>query len=53
MANEAPKILTYYIPSLGPAPKWCSFLDHITEELEESKENTGINVPNEIRNLCL
>lgn len=35
MANEAPKMQTYYIPSLGPAPKWCSFLDNLTEELEE------------------
>lgn len=26
---------SYYIPSLGPAPKWCSFLDNLTEELEE------------------
>ncbi|XP_023703334.1 nucleolar protein 10 isoform X2 [Cryptotermes secundus] len=34
-ANEDPKIQTYYIPSLGPAPRWCSFLDSLTEELEE------------------
>ncbi|XP_054164534.1 nucleolar protein 10-like [Oppia nitens] len=40
VANEAPKILSYYMPSVGPAPKWCSFLDRITEELEESNENT-------------
>ncbi|XP_014253484.1 nucleolar protein 10 [Cimex lectularius] len=37
MANESPKIQSYYIPQLGPAPKWCSFLDNLTEELEESK----------------
>ncbi|XP_044749537.1 nucleolar protein 10-like [Coccinella septempunctata] len=36
IANEKPKILTYYLPSLGPAPKWASFLDSLTEELEES-----------------
>ncbi len=24
------------VPALGPAPKWCSFLDNLTEELEES-----------------
>ncbi|KAJ9586209.1 hypothetical protein L9F63_020149, partial [Diploptera punctata] len=35
-ANEDTKIQTYYIPSLGPAPRWCSFLDSLTEELEES-----------------
>lgn len=39
LANEDKKILTYFIPSIGPAPQWCSFLDSITEELEESKEN--------------
>ncbi|KAG1659289.1 Nucleolar protein 10 [Nymphon striatum] len=38
VANEDKKILSYYIPTLGPAPKWCSYLDNITEELEESNE---------------
>ncbi|XP_063216087.1 nucleolar protein 10 isoform X2 [Bacillus rossius redtenbacheri] len=40
IANENPKILTYYIPSLGPAPRWCGFLDSLTEELEESNMET-------------
>lgn len=26
----------YFVPSLGPAPKWCSFLEGLTEELEET-----------------
>ena len=26
----------YFIPGLGPAPKWCSFLEGLTEELEET-----------------
>lgn len=39
MANEAPKILTYLIPILGPAPRWCGFLDSLTEELEETSES--------------
>lgn len=34
IAQESTKMLTYYIPSLGLAPKWCSFLDNVTEELE-------------------
>ncbi|KAF0274304.1 hypothetical protein FOG51_00755 [Hanseniaspora uvarum] len=34
-ANEGQQMHTYYIPHLGPAPAWCSFLDNITEELEE------------------
>ncbi|XP_025952985.1 nucleolar protein 10 isoform X2 [Dromaius novaehollandiae] len=25
---------------LGPAPKWCSFLDNLTEELEENPDST-------------
>uniref|UniRef100_H2T0M2 Nucleolar protein 10 n=1 Tax=Takifugu rubripes TaxID=31033 RepID=H2T0M2_TAKRU len=39
-ANEDPKMSTFYIPTLGPAPRWCSFLDNLTEELEESPETT-------------
>ncbi|KAH3675819.1 hypothetical protein WICPIJ_009272 [Wickerhamomyces pijperi] len=34
-ANEGIQMHTYYIPNLGPAPRWASFLDSITEELEE------------------
>lgn len=40
MATESPKMLVYYIPSLGPAPRWCSFLDNLTEELEEDHQPT-------------
>ncbi|XP_055327272.1 nucleolar protein 10-like [Paramacrobiotus metropolitanus] len=39
LANEAPKILTYFIPSVGPAPRWCTFLDSLTQELEETAES--------------
>uniref|UniRef100_F7G6T0 Nucleolar protein 10 n=1 Tax=Monodelphis domestica TaxID=13616 RepID=F7G6T0_MONDO len=39
-ANENPKMGIYYIPVLGPAPRWCSFLDNLTEELEENPEST-------------
>ncbi|XP_065335729.1 nucleolar protein 10 [Cloeon dipterum] len=41
IANESQKILTYFIPTLGPAPRWCGFLDGFTEELQES-EHTNI-----------
>ncbi|XP_023332640.1 nucleolar protein 10 [Eurytemora carolleeae] len=40
LANEQPKMQVFYIPSLGPAPRWASFLDSITEELEESRTAT-------------
>ncbi len=36
MSTEQPKLQVHYVPSMGPAPKWCSFLDNITEEIEES-----------------
>lgn len=39
-ANETQKMDVYYIPALGPAPRWCSFLDNLTEELEENPEST-------------
>jgi len=30
------------LQALGPAPKWCSFLDSLTEELEENPTPTGM-----------
>lgn len=33
-AQEDVKMQTFYIPALGPAPKWCAFLDNLTEEIE-------------------
>uniref|UniRef100_A0A673KDL5 Nucleolar protein 10 n=1 Tax=Sinocyclocheilus rhinocerous TaxID=307959 RepID=A0A673KDL5_9TELE len=41
--NVRPALLVYFIsrrPALGPAPRWCSFLDNLTEELEENPEST-------------
>lgn len=35
-ANEGIQMGAYYIPQLGPAPKWASFLDNLTEEMEEN-----------------
>lgn len=40
VANEGTPMHTYYIPQLGPAPRWCSFLDNITEEMEENPAQT-------------
>lgn len=40
-AGEQPKIQAYYSPLLGSAPKWCSFLDSITEELEEKDRSNN------------
>lgn len=37
VANEGPPMHIYYVPDLGPAPKWCSFLENVTEELDVSQ----------------
>ncbi|RYP76462.1 hypothetical protein DL771_001696 [Monosporascus sp. 5C6A] len=34
-ANEGTQQHAFFIPQLGPAPRWCSFLDSISEELAE------------------
>lgn len=36
VACDSPKINAYFVPSLGPAPRWCHFLEGLTEELEET-----------------
>ena len=41
LAGELERVMTYYVPALGPAPRWCSFLDSITEELEEGGGEGG------------
>lgn len=33
-AQENAKMLSYYIPHMGPAPRWCAFLDNMTQEIE-------------------
>merc|ERR1712187_1016721 len=38
LANDNQRVGVYFVPSLGLAPKWCTFLDSMTEELEESKQ---------------
>jgi ribosome biogenesis protein ENP2 len=34
-ATDQPKMEAFYVPSIGVAPRWCSFLENITEELHE------------------
>jgi ribosome biogenesis protein ENP2 len=40
VANEGTPMHTYYIPQLGPAPRWCAFLDNLTDEMEENSTQT-------------
>ena len=43
-ANEGTHMNIFYCPALGPAPKWCSFLDNLTEELEETVSGATANM---------
>ena len=38
-ANEGRQQHSFFIPQLGPAPKWCSFLDSVVEELAEDPDD--------------
>src|SRR5262249_43391429 len=43
-ANEGKQQHAFFIPQLGPAPKWCSFLDNMVEEMaEETRTETYDN----------
>lgn len=34
-ANEGRQQHSFFVPQLGPAPRWCSFLDNLVEEMAE------------------
>ena len=34
-ANEGKQQHAFLVPQLGPAPKWCSFLDNVVEEMAD------------------
>ncbi|XP_042060684.1 nucleolar protein 10-like [Salvia splendens] len=40
LALDSSQIPSFFIPALGPAPKWCSYLENLTEELEEGGQTT-------------
>lgn len=45
-ANEGRQQHSFFIPQLGPAPKWCSFLDNLVEEMAEDAEDPGAYASN-------
>lgn len=45
-ACDSSRIQAYFVPSLGPAPTWCSFLENLTEEMEE---NTNVSMYDDYR----
>ena len=40
VAGETQRIGQFFVPALDNAPKWCPFVENITEELEE--QNTEL-----------
>ena len=40
LAMEHTEMSVFFTPTLGAAPKWCSFLENLTEEMEEQKNET-------------
>ncbi|KAL2476495.1 embryo sac development arrest 7 [Abeliophyllum distichum] len=40
LALDSSQIPSYFIPDLGQAPKWCSYMENITHELEENGQPT-------------
>jgi ribosome biogenesis protein ENP2 len=34
-ANEGKQQHAFFVPQLGPAPRWCSFLDNVVEEMAD------------------
>ncbi|KAK5129751.1 hypothetical protein LTR08_002927 [Meristemomyces frigidus] len=38
-ANEGRQQHAFFIPQLGPAPRWCAFLDNLVEEMAEDAED--------------
>lgn len=40
LALDCSQIPSYFVPALGPAPKWCAYLESLTEELEEGGQTT-------------
>ncbi|KAF2117158.1 WD40-repeat-containing domain protein [Lophiotrema nucula] len=38
-ANEGKQQHAFFIPQLGPAPKWCGFLDNLVEEMAEDPDD--------------
>jgi ribosome biogenesis protein ENP2 len=40
-ANEATRCSAWYVPDLGVAPKWCSFLDVLADEADTDMTGSG------------
>lgn len=61
IAGDCTRVHAHFVPSLGPAPAWASFLESLTEEMEESaapavyddyRWGTGLSYVQEARVRC-
>jgi ribosome biogenesis protein ENP2 len=48
-ATDSAHISVHFIPSLGPAPAWCSFLESAVEGLDASTDEAGGTVYDDFR----
>ncbi|KAJ2538649.1 Small ribosomal subunit biogenesis, partial [Coemansia sp. RSA 1933] len=39
-AGESSEIMSYFVPQLGPAPRWVHFLENLTEEMEQAPQQS-------------
>lgn len=46
-ANEGRQQHAFFVPQLGPAPKWCSFLDNLVEEMAEDPNDPNAFTTNQ------
>ncbi|KAJ2888392.1 Small ribosomal subunit biogenesis [Coemansia asiatica] len=42
VAGEAAEMQSYFVPQLGPAPRWASFLENLTEEMESTAQQHSV-----------
>jgi ribosome biogenesis protein ENP2 len=40
VAGDTERIGAYYVPGIGPCPKWCAYIDNLTEQFEEKGTST-------------
>ena len=59
MACQTSAMQSYFVPELGPAPNWSSFLENVTEEMTElaadqiTYDDYKFVTAEELRSLCL
>lgn len=46
-ANEGKQQHAFFVPQLGPAPKWCSFLDNLVEEMADDPNDPNAFTSNQ------